>query len=210
MSGEDGDNSSSRGTMLITYCSNYNYLGSKFCTNDNKSLYNEHIPKAIERLAERYTDEQGRLASGGGIETSHLVRDAYSGALCSCAIRKRMEIDYSSFSRSYELRFMITDGVKYAENKLRAHLGIKSRLNFHSLTAEMRRCIDEYFDVALPSVAKKQPERAEYEKLYDAPTAPLSLENAALIEQTSWETTERLIEAFEDEQKISEPAPQPV
>lgn len=210
MSGEDGDNASSRGAMLITFCSNYNYLGSKFCMGDNKPLYNEHIPKAIERLAERYTDEQGRLASGGGIETSHLVRDAYSGALCSCAIRKRMEIDYSSFSRSYELRFMITDGVKYAENKLRAHLGIKSRLNFHSLTAEMRRCIDEYFDVALPSPAKKEPERAEYEKLYDAPAAPLSLENAALIEQTSWETTERLIEAFEEEQAISEPAIQPV
>ena len=211
MSGEDEDNTSSRGTMLITFCSNYNYLGSKFCKDDNKALYNEHIPRAIERLAERYTDQQGRLISGGNIETSHLVRDAYSGALCSCAIRKRMEIDYSSFSRSYELRFMITDGVKYAENKLRAHLGIKSRLNFHSLTAEMRRCIDEYFDVALPSQAKKEPEREEYEKLYDAPAAPLSLENAALIEQTSWETTERLIEAFEEEsQAIPETPPQPI
>ncbi len=208
MSGDDEDSTCSRGTMLITFCSNYNYLGSKFCKGDSKALYNEHIPRAIERLAERYTDRQGKLISGGNIETSHLVRDAYSGALCSCAIRKRMEIDYSSFSRSYELRFMITDGVKYAENKLRAYLGIKSRLNFHSLTAEMRRCIDEYFDAALPSRAPKEPEREEYEKLYDAPAAPLSFENATLIEQTSWETTERLIEAFEDEpQELVQQAP---
>ena len=64
-------------------------------------------------------------------------------------------------------------------------------------------------------------ERAEYEKLYDAPARPLSIANAAEIERLSWGTTERLIDAFESEnheespikkieepQEIVEPVPQ--
>ena len=190
---------SARGKMLITFCSNYNYSNSKFCTGDNKKVYDEHIPAVIELLADRFSDGQGKFNSWlGSGACHHIVRDAYAGALCSCAIRKRLEIDYSSFSRSYEMRFTITDSVKYAENKVRGYLGIKSRLTVTSLSPEIRRCIDEYFAQNLSGQKKSEPVREEYEKLYDAPSAPLSIEHAALIEQTSWETTEKLVEAFEE------------
>ena len=185
-------------TMLLTFCSNHSYKSSKFYVSDSKELYDTHIPHALEAVMDRFSSSDGRLMAGTGIEDSHMVRDAYSGALCSFVIRKRLEIDYSSFSRSYELRFIVTDVVKYAENKLRAYLGIKSRLSVYSLTPEMRKCIDEYFATALPGRKRSEPVREEYEKLYDAPRAQLSPEHAAQIEQTSWETTERLIEAFEE------------
>lgn len=199
----------SRGRMLLAFCSNYNYSNSKFCTGDNKSTYDDHIPAVIELIADKYTDDKGRLSSDAvGAADHRIVRDAYSGALCSYAIRKRLEIDYSSFSRSYEFRFMISDSVKYAENKIRAYLGIKSRLSVTSLSPEIRRCIDEYFAQNLVGQKKPQPVREEYEKLYDAPAAPLSIEHAAMIEQTSWETTEKLIEAFEEESPIDQIQPE--
>ena len=199
----------SRGKMLLTFCSNYNYSNSKFYTSDNKPAYDEHIPAVIELIADKYTDDKGRLSSDAvGAAGHRIVRDAYSGALCSYAIRKRLEIDYSSFSRSYEFRFMISDSVKYAENKIRAYLGIKSRLSVTSLSPEIRLCIDEYFAKNLSGQKKPQPVREEYEKLYDAPAAPLSIEHAAIIEQTSWETTEKLIEAFEEASSIDQIQPE--
>ena len=200
----------SRGKMLVTFCSNYNYLNSKFCTGDNKNLYDEHIPAVIELIADKFSDGQGKFTAGlGMVSYNHIVRDAYAGALCSCAIRKRLEIDFSSLSRSYELRFAITDSVKYAENKVRGYLGIKSRLTATSLSSEVRQCIDQYFARTLSGHKRFEPVREEYEKLYDAPAAPLSLEHAAMIEQTSWETTEKLIEAFDELSPIGEIQPEP-
>ncbi len=206
----DAVNNLSRGKMLLTFCSNYNYSNSKFYSGDNKAVYDEHIPRVIELIADKFTDGKGRLVSGAVGEASHrIVRDAYSGALCSCAIRKRLEIDYSSFSRSYEFRFMISDSVKYAENKVRGYLGIRSRLSAGALDPDVRKIIDKYFAENLLGQKKPEPVREEYEKLYDAPAAPLSIEHAAMIEQTSWETTEKLIEAFEQELPIDQIQPEP-
>jgi hypothetical protein len=39
----------------------------------------------------------------------------------------------------------------------------------------------------------------EYEKLYEPQSSGLSFESAAMIEELSWETTERLVEAFSEE-----------
>lgn len=195
----DRDGDRHIGKMLITFCSNYNYTSSKFCVGDNAALYAAHIPQAVDRLADKLLIcRDGRISSGGRIESCSSVRDAFSGGLCTNPIRLRLEVTYSSFARSYELRFIISDSVKYAENKLRAYLGVKSRLTTHALTPEAKRCIDEYFEQHLPRDREAEP--PEYEKLYDAPVTSLSPENAAEIEQSSWETTERLIDAFGAEQ----------
>ena len=43
----------------------------------------------------------------------------------------------------------------------------------------------------------------EYDVLYDIPKKPLSLTDAARIEEESWKTTERLVEAFEDTDEVA-------
>jgi hypothetical protein len=117
-------------------------------------------------------------------------------------------VDYASFSRSHELRYIVSDILKYTENRLRGFLGIKSRLTVYSLSTEMRKCIDAYCDASFPRkpTVAHQPKSAEsvptYEKLYDLPVSPLSLENAAEIEKSSWETTRRLTEAFTDGEEV--------
>ena len=195
------------GTVMLTFCSNYSYKDSKFYKSDTKELYDKHMSGALDSVFEclRLNGEDSRFFK---TEHSKVARDAFSGALCSYAIRKKLEIEYVSLLRSYELRFLVTDAIKYSENKVRAVIGVKSRLTVHNLAPSVRECIDKYFAEALPPVKKTEDVVAEYEHLYDAPRTQLSPEHAALIEQTSWETTERLTAAFEDEDLLTVQAPE--
>ena len=89
------------------------------------------------------------------------------------------------------------DVVNYAENKIRAHISVKSRLTVYSLPNDLREVIDLYFVNNLPNVrriVKKQSKPEEYEALYDLPRKKLDLHNADKIEQESWNTTKELVE----------------
>ncbi len=194
--GNDGGYSN----MLLTFCSNYDYKTSKFAKGDAAQVFDEHIRGALSETVRRFSKDGGQILSGAGLEDSHIVRDAFAGALCSFEVKKKIEVDYCSFSRTHELRFLVTDIIKYSENKIRAQMGIKSRLSVYALPSAMRECIDAYFAGALPKRHKSaEPETHEYDKFYDLPASPVSPGRAAEIEQTSWETTERLVEAFADD-----------
>ena len=149
----------------------------------------------------QYYSADGRLLSGIESEDSRLCRDAYAGALCVADEKYRLEVQYCSFSRSNELRFLVGDIVKYAENKLRAHLGIKSRMSVYSVPTELTKRLDEYFLRELPKrilQPHKEREKQAYEALYDLPRKPLSLADAKRIESESWDTTRELVDAFEE------------
>ena len=196
---------------LLRYCNSYDYKTSKFATPENLPLFDRHVHGAL-LCAVRYYSADGRLLSGLGSEDSRLSRDAYAGALCVADEKYRIEVQYCSFSRSNELRFLVGDVVKYAENKLRAHLGIKSRMTVYSIPSELTRLIDEYFLRELPKriPPKKEQEKQAYEALYELPRKPLSLADAKRIELESWDTTRELVDAFEEAKDGSEvPAPVP-
>lgn len=187
---------------LLLFCSNYDYHRSKFCTEQNAPLFERTVFGALGEISRR-TGEDGKPFSKMGLEDSRMVRDAYMGALCASRIKRRIEVEYCSFSRAHELRFLITDVIKYTENAIRASLGVRSRLTVYALPTEIRGALDAYLGAALPTCHRtpqvRREEMPDYEKLYDLPSAPLSFEAAAQIEKTSWETTRRLVEAFEGE-----------
>lgn len=198
---------------LLTFCSNYDYHKSKFCTAETKPLFDRVIPAVLDKVTNRLSRE-GKLFSASGMDDSRLIRDAYTGALCACRNRRKIEITYCSFSRSHELRFLITDVVRYTENKLRAHLGVRSRITVYALPLPIREIIDAETDSLLPQkqpLPQKKQEPEAYERLYDLPSSPLNLSHASEIERASWETTQRLVEAFEAEKpdKTPQDAPAP-
>jgi hypothetical protein len=138
------------------------------------------------------------------MQDSSLTRDTFVGALCSHRVKYKIEVRYRSFSRSHELRFFITDIVKYAENKLRSILGFKSKLSIYALSEPVKAILNEYFAEAFPKNSLKNDRvqhRPDYEKLYDLPDTPMSSEQAARIEAASWQTTQQLIDAFGGEQE---------
>ena len=201
------DSSARYAAALIAFGSNYNYVKSKFAEGENRVLYDRHMVGALcACMAD--SGEAGERMACAELEESRLIRDAYTGALCSHRVKRRIEIDYCSFARSHELRILVTDIMKYTENKLRAYLGVKSRLGLYALPQAFRDCIDRYMRDALPAKARavhSEP-RQEYESLYDVPKTEFSASRAAEIEASSWDTTERLIAAFEEPIACEPPA----
>ena len=203
-------------SALISYCSNYDWHKSKYAVGDARNLYERHLTAAVSR-ALTALEAAGNAVGTPHMQDSRAVRDTYTGALCTPRAKKRLRLSYCSFSRSYELRFLVTDMLKYSENKLRAALGIKSRLSYGPLPAEARAAVDAYFAAEFPpvprsSVAQRHAEPPEYERLYDPlpENNTLSLEHAAEIELESWQTTDRLIEAFSDGDTAEESTPSAV
>ncbi|MGM9642738.1 MAG: TerB N-terminal domain-containing protein [Eubacteriales bacterium] len=203
-------------TLLLRHCSNYNYKKSKFASGENAVLYKKHMLGVLVHIISKCNDPSHPFEFAGlKLQDSRTQRDSYTGALCTPKVKKRIEIEFCSFSHSHELRFIVTDILKYAENRIRAHIGVKSRLSFNSLPTQIKELADDYFNRELP-IRSLHPsikdEIPEYEKLYEPASHGLSFESAAKIEELSWETTGKLIEAFEEEPSpapIVEPIPQP-
>lgn len=200
-----GDDTTQDAQIYLTFCTNYNYRKSKLylAGSEQKNEMNEHIPAAIS-VAVKALEEQNTSFAATKMQKATLSRDSFIGALCSGRMKRRIEVDYCSFNRSHELRFLITDIIKYTENKLRGLFGMKSKLSVYALPDQVKAILDEYFAQVFPS--KRKPimeERPAYEALYDLPTTELSLSHAEEIEQSSWDVTRQLVEAFEEPQ--SEP-----
>ncbi len=196
---------------LPVFCSNYDFHKSKFCTEEHRPLFERLIFGALLEVG-RKTATDGKLFGAHGMDASRMVRSAFSGALCAHHIKYRIAVEYTSFSCSHELRYLVTDIIKYSENRIRAHLGIRSRLSVYALSTSIRAILDAYLEPLLPhrlsaEGKSKDAPTPEYEKLYDLPKAPLSLSLAAEIERDSWDTTSRLVEAFEEEEATPEPEP---
>ena len=185
--------------IYLTFCTNYNYKKSKlYLSGDEKAASMDTcIPGAISHVIEILGKEQS-LFSRTNMQKATLSRDSFVGALCSGRVKRRLEVEYCSFHRSHELRFLITDIIKYAENKIRAQFGMKSRLTVYALPDTVKRILDEYFAQMSPQKKKTEQERPSYEALYDAPTTGVSLHHAEEIERSSWQMTKELVEAFDE------------
>lgn len=128
-------------------------------------------------------------------------RDAFPNSLCTHMVKRKLEIEYYPINGSQELRRSITAAVKYTENKLRALMGVKSRLAVKDLPDDYRAKIDGYFSTEEQQRARARARESlpEYERLYDAPRESLSFDGADEIERLSWGTTARLVD---DEQIV--------
>ena len=198
-----GDPVSGYADLLLRFSTAYDYRKSHFYKDSNTAYFDRFLPGALAAVLTQYSNGS-HLFSSAGLRDSHMMRNAFEQALCSHRIRFRIEVDYASFSRSHEMRYLVSDILKYTENRLRAFLGIKSRLTVYSLSQDVKKCIDRYCDENFPHKSQMHVSKAaesipSYEKLYDLPKTPLDLSNAAKIELDSWETTKRLTEAFSED-----------
>lgn len=191
--------------VIAKYCSSYDYKKSKFYSA-NSELYDKHIIAALDYVMTRYSDA-GHIFSGIGLTDSHMTKDTFVGAICMHRVKKKIEVDYASFSSTNDLRYTVGSMIKHCENKIRAYLGIKSKLGAVMLHAGARQCLDDYFCANLRgcrrSVVEKDAPIAEYEKMYDVPKTSFSRDKALSIEAESWETTRMLVDAFESGEETS-------
>ena len=210
---ETPDTALATANILMRHCCQYDYRKSKFAGGEHKALFDSTIPAAVAHVLPLLLGANGQKPAGKPAITmldSTVTRDAFVGALCSYRNKRRIEVAYTSFSRSHELRFLMGDMVKHVENRLRAWIGVRSKLSVMSLPIPLRDALDAYLNPMEPpksaaTVKKKEEPRPAYEALYDLPRKAVSLEDAAAIEADSWETTKILVEAFEGEGNQSHP-----
>ena len=190
---------------LLWFCSSYDYRKSRFCTPENLPLFNRILPGAL-RAASTGTFDDGTpydLGKVGG--TRHVMRRSYEGILTLDSQRRFIDVEYRTYHCPTEWKALVTDILKYAENAIRASQGIRSRLAVRHLPANVREKLDFWLRQNLPAPPRESrtrkheaEEEAAYAALYDLPQKAFSLQNAMQIESESWETTRRLVEAFEE------------
>ena len=185
--------------FLLSYCNSYNYRKSKFYDEKTKPFFEKHIPASFALVVKSVNINNAIFSAS---EKSAL-RTSYTGALCSYNAKKKIEVSYIALSVELELKKSISDIIKYSENLIRSHLGCRSRLGVKDINPSVKRLLDNYFSEALKTEAHNF-NTPEYEKLYDRVSEPLSPEAANKIETSSWDITEKLIEAFEEEETKSD------
>lgn len=179
--------------LIIEFCSAYNYRQSRYYEKYIE-LYDGFITKALNGAFDEH------LLYGFTAEGCNVTRQTFIGAIAPRQIKKRIQVEYCSFSRTNEFRYVVGDVIKYCENKIREHSGIKSRLSVYSIDESIKKYIDlsaaQYFaNIEKPQKVKKAVS-CEYDALYDIPKKEFSLADAKKIENASWKTTQMLVDAF--------------
>lgn len=191
---------------LIEASSDYDYRRSRYYS-DNRDAYEQHLPQAVAAVI-------GKAITGGkGVfsreKTYKMARDSYCGAIVSIDVKRRMNIEFCSFTRSADTRHAVTAIVKYSENKLRLTLGIKAKLGVDGITPEDSATIDAYFAPMLPQKAVKPKEDQympdDYLKNYESEDSGFDFGAAAEIERMSWQNTSLLTRGeFENSPEFDE------
>ena len=190
---------------LFAYASDYNWHQSKFITPENEELFETHMYRAFMAAFDCFNREKERVPGAWQAcrKSRHMVvtRYSYSGALCAYDQKRKITVEYKSCMRSPELRFLVTDLMKYIENQIRSLLGIKSRFHVQRLDPQVKSAIDRYFAPYRRKavLVKKEQEIPEYERQYDAVEQGFDAEKAMKIEAMAWNTTDLLTAAFSQE-----------
>ncbi len=193
--------------VFLSALTDYDWRRGKYSSGETAALYEKHMLGAMGSVIFDMWYSGDLLRSLNQIEK--IRRQAFPKSICTHKVKCDLEIEYTPISSS-TLREKITGAVRYCENKLRALLGIKSRLAVKDMDRYYAHIIDKYFETLYKEQSEKRRKESqpEYEKLYDAPKGKLSFGGAAEIEQSSWQTTARLVSELEPDEIIPVAEPQ--
>jgi len=197
-------------SLLMNLSSNYDWHASRYFTAETADMFRKHMTAAFSYAVRVLSDNNARYFSNTDrFSKARLTRDAYAGSLCAYNVKRRIDVEYRTFTRSIELRLIVTDLVKCVENGVRTLLKVKARLSTPHLEDIHRNAVSAYFapfkeEQTAKSGTRKANTVPDYEKQYEAESGTLSIENALKLETGSWEVAEVLGE-FEDMPTAAEP-----
>ncbi len=194
---------------IIAYLSDYDWRKGKYAGGEGKEIYVRHLMGAMGIFIDNLLKSDGFEINRDLVSVKS--DNAFRMALTTCGIKYNLTVEYLHISEEPAVRGTVTAALKYTENKLRALMGIKSRLAVKDLDSRYAQIIDGYFYEIFDRVNRERikANRPEYEKLYEASREELSMDGADEIERVSWQTTARLVEEEEpeDEPEENEPIP---
>ncbi|MBQ9416609.1 MAG: TerB N-terminal domain-containing protein [Clostridia bacterium] len=184
--------------------SGYAYKKSRMYAS-HAELMDRWIPGAVEDSAKLI---ETMLADG---KEQVVFQNAYEGAICCSKVKRKIKIFYRTPGIYEDLHAFFGKIIRYCECRLRKETGYRPELVEPALPDALKERITAYFlplrQQMLRRMEKKDSRKAEeeaYLKYYDVPHQELSPENAARIEAQSWDTTEKLLQAFADHEDHEE------
>lgn len=180
--------------MLLTLVSDYRRRPQKD-HEEREQFLTMHMAGAMRAVFFELLSRHDAVDFG---RTSHMGFDVFGGSISAHNIRARLEIDYHPFSLASELGEVVRNAAKYAENLLRAHLGIRTRVRGDSPPADIVSVIDAYMREHCPQKSAPPLPKSEYEHLYEPTEVGISWDSIQGIESDSWEVTRRLTVEEED------------
>ena len=186
--GMTGDDLSDFAAALIAAASDYDCKTSRYY-DGFRDDFDRAIPAAVTAAVTAMKKSASGIFSPEATKTIRQSRDAFCGSLCEHNVKRRIDVELSSLARSHGLRAAVTATVKYAENRLRSAMHLKSRLAATGLPDDARLAIDAYFAAAYPGSVTPGETTPAYEAYYDVPDTPFTPEAAREIEARSWEMT---------------------
>lgn len=198
------------GVLAMLSClSDYDWKRGRFSSPENDSSTFDRVIKSSEDYKRFMVESMRRVLcslelSPRNSATAVVKRDAFPNCLCTLSVKCNLEIEYYPVSDAIELRSVVTSAVRYTENKLRALMGVKSRLSVKDIRSDIRGIIDKFFSVynAEREALVLRASLPEYERMYDAPEGKMSIEDADIIERASWGVTARLTEGVDTEDEF--------
>ena len=184
----------------------YDYRRSKIYTPETAEIFKKAIGGALRAMFKDKAAFEFITSFKNGIYNATTLEHRPLSRMVNIVNKSvKLEIEYYSLGTIQDL---VTNAVRYSENRLREHLAIKSKLNILYLNPAVKDAIDAFFDANYPAIpvidrrrreakqTSQAPEINEYDKLYDLPRTEFSAERALKIEEESWETTRKLESAF--------------
>ena len=190
---------------LISLSGGYDFRKSKYYAGYGE-IYDKYIERAVvKELAELLKSDkkiQNELT-----QTCKISRESFYGAYRTSAVKRIITCECVLVTRSSLIRKTVSDITRYAENCLRGRLGIKQTLTVSGIGAEVKQSIRKNIEemtssepfASVNKTVLKKPEIPDYEKLYMPASEKFTPEKAGEIEKNSWQITERLVSAFEQE-----------
>ncbi len=181
----------------------YDYRRSKCYTESNAKIYKQGVDGAINAVFGNDEAFNSITSFTKGVYSA-VTNERHPFNRMVNIINKSIKLEIVFYELS-SIKTAVTDIVRYSENKIREHLGIRNKIHVLTINPLARSAIDEFFAQNMPprqfvdrrrKDARAAQEVHEYDKLYDVPKVEISPERALEIERLSWDTTKKLTEAF--------------
>ena len=198
---------------LINNISAYDYKKSKFYS-PNREIFDLHIPKILfSVLSSSEFSEMFAAQLQNGVRMK-ATRDSYATGLCTYENKWKITVEYKNAYKNSFFKECVTDVIRLAENILREHLSVKSKLPVAAFPDKLRFLLEEYQTQHLPppkpkAKIPKAKKSAEENPDIEVQTVEFNanIETASEIEKQSWDTTVTLVELQQrDNDNNSEPS----
>lgn len=203
---------------FVASMSLYDYRRSKCYSQENAEIYKMGIDGAINAVIKNDEAFNSITSFTRGVYCG-VTEERHPFPRMVNIVNKniKMEIVYYELSN---IKSAVTDIVRYSENRIREHLGIRNKIHVLTINPLSKAAIDRFFDDNLPAkqfidrrrkdARVQDEEKHDYDKLYDVPKSEISPQRALEIERDSWDTTKRLTEAFDNSDTVEQESTNPI